>query len=137
MESAVEPQKTANAVIVVVVIVVVFLVLMAVKSSSHSTSTARGGAQSLRTRCTDDAPWLRMGFRVVSGARRKHKTASGARLVDVVHHGLLVPRRQCHAALSDVSHELALPVRCAHAQASLGSHETLSVVDITICSATP
>lgn len=62
---------------------------------------------------------------------------SEARSVDVMHHRLLVPGRQCHAALGDVAHELALPVRCAHAQASLGSHETLSVVDISICSATP
>lgn len=62
---------------------------------------------------------------------------SRARSVNVVHHWLFVPGRQCHAALSDVAHELALPVWCTHAQASLGSHKTLSIVDISICSATP
>lgn len=59
------------------------------------------------------------------------------RSVNVVHHWLFVPGRQCHAALSDVAYQLALPVWCTHAQASLGSHKTLSIVDISICSATP
>lgn len=137
MESAVEPQKTANAVIVVVVVVVVILVLMAVKSSSHSISTACGGAEDLPTRRTKVVPclWDRSPSRVWS--TQEAQNCSRARLVDVVHHRLFVPRRQRHAALSDVAHKLALSVWCAHAQASLGSHKTLSIVDISICSATP
>lgn len=77
VESAVEPQKTANAVVivVVVVIVIVILVLVAVKSSSHSISTACGGAGDLPARRAEVVPWLRIGPRVVSGARREHKTA--------------------------------------------------------------
>jgi hypothetical protein len=54
VESAVKPQKTANAVVVVVVViiivvVVVILVLMAVKSSSHSNSTTSRRAEDLPT----------------------------------------------------------------------------------------
>ena len=53
VESAVKPQKTANAVVVVVVViivvVVVILVLMAVKSSSQSNSTTSRRAEDLPT----------------------------------------------------------------------------------------
>lgn len=66
-----------------------------------------------------------------------HKIRYRFRSVDVVHHGLLVSRRECHAALSDVAHKLAFPVWCAHTQTPLRAHETLPVVDISICSATP
>lgn len=77
MESAVEPQKSANAVVVVVIVVVVILVLVAVQSSSHSISTACGKAGDLPARRMEAVPWLRIVVRVVSGARKKHKTNAG------------------------------------------------------------